>query len=626
MPARSTILFILFIFMIDQAFCDDKNPVAENDMVSVRVMQTVEIRVLENDFAYDGHPFKIGIVISGSWGKIQRTDTTVIYTPEIYIESHHLKDTIRYNIIDTENELVSDFAFVFIDITNEGFEWLDINRVSCRINSFGLQFWNTDPEHWVNYEVPAGGGASTMFSQSLWIGGKDAENNLHMAAERYRIPGADFYSGPVMDSNAYCEALDMQWHKVWKLSSQDISNHQMHWQDEGYEPVENIAQWPGNGDSSLGQAKLLAPYHDFDKDGRYDPKKGDFPLIKGDQTIFVICNDDRGEHFDSEGLKMGLEVHTLYYAYDDDDSALSYTTFTDQYIINRSVNDYHDVYAGHFVDFDLGYFLDDFLACDTLLESAICYNGEAVDGQGISGEYGEHPPAQSFTCLNYTMCGFVYFLNWGVPAPMQDPANAREYYNYLRGFWRDSTRFTFGGNGYGGAIPVNHIFTGDPLSGTGWTEFDSPQGPGDRRGLITSGPYDLVAGDTIHFEFAFVFARDHEGDNLSSFALLKNRIQQVRDFYENSLGVPESTTEEPWIRLYPNPCHSKLYCILSHDFGKTPGDYFIYDITGQKIRQGRLKPEENPGINTGDLSPGYYLIQIKGNQASGVARFIRGTD
>ncbi len=265
-------------------------------------------------------------------------------------------------------------------------------------------------------------------------------------------------------------------------------------------------------------------------------------------------------------------------------------------------------------------------ACNTLLESALCYNGEAADGQGISGEYGEHPPAQSFTCLNYTMDGFVYFLNWGVPSPMQDPANAQEYYNYLRGFWRDSTRFTYGGNGYGGTIPVKQIFTGDPLTGTGWTEFDSPQGPGDRRGLITSGPYDLAAGDTIHLEFAFVFARDHEGNNLSSFALLKDRIQQVRDFYENAMNIPESMIEQPAIWLYPNPCYSKLYCSLSHDFGKTPGDYFIYDITGKKVVSGRLMQEENHSIYTGDLSPGYYLIQIKGNQASGVARFIRGTD
>ncbi len=532
MKTRSIILLFLFMILINNAFCDEKNPVAENDIAFARVLQTIEIQVLENDFAYDGHPFKIGFIVSGSWGKVQRTDTSIIYTPEIYIESHHLTDTIRYNIIDTENELVSDYAYVFIDITNEGFEWLDINRVLCRINSFGLQFWNTDPEHWVNYEVPAGGGASTMFNQSLWIGGLDQENQLHMSAERYRLTGADFFSGPLMDSTAYSRELDISWHKVWKLTSQDISYHMQHWQNEGYEPIGNIAHWPGNGDPSLGQAESLAPFYDLDKDGKYDPTKGDFPLIKGDQAILVICNDDRGVHLESKGLKMGLEIQTFYYAYGEPDSALSYTTFADQYIINRSAKDYHDVYVGHFVDFDLGYYLDDFVASDTLLESAICYNGEAVDGQGNSGEYGEHPPAQSFTCLNYNMGGFVYFFNWGVGSPMLDPANARDYYNYLRGFWRDSTHFTYGDDGYGGTVPVKHIFSGDPLSGTGWTEFDSPQGPGDRRGLITSGPYDLAAGDTIHLEFAFVFARDYEGDHLSSFSLLKNRIQQVRDFYK----------------------------------------------------------------------------------------------
>jgi hypothetical protein len=65
---------------------------------------------------------------------------------------------------------------------------------------------------------------------------------------------------------------------------------------------------------------------------------------------------------------LGIEIQTLYYAYEaEQDSALKYTTFVDQCIINRSASSYHDVYIGHFIDFDLGYFYDDFLHCDTNL-------------------------------------------------------------------------------------------------------------------------------------------------------------------------------------------------------------------------------------------------------------------
>lgn len=607
---------------------EDKKPVAENDFAECRIHQTIEILVTENDFAYDGHAFKVLQVLGSPYGTIQKTDSSIFYTPIITYPQRSGFDSMLYTIIDLENNLISDFARVYIEITNNGFEMLDINEVSCRINAYGLQFWDGNFNMNLNYEVPAGSGVSSIFNQTLWIGGIDETGDLCLSAERYRMGtgyGPDFYSGPVMDSSAYGNDQDIQWHKVWKLSAADIRNHRQHWQDLNYEPIREIMEWPGNGDTTLGQAANLAPFYDFDRNGKYDPYQGDFPLIKGDQAIFTITNDDRGPHLETGGKKLGIEIQTLYYAYENnDDSALKYTTFADQHIINRSNYSFHDVYVGHFLDFDLGYPYDDFLHCDTILQSAICYNGVAVDGPGSGAVYGEHPPAQSFTCLNYQMDGFVYFFNFGVPQSMQDPYNDFQYYRYLQGLWRDSTHFTYGGNGYGGEQPVHHVFTGDPVTGTGWTEQDSPIGPGDRRGLISSGPMNLNPGDTIHREFALVYARDFQGNNLSSGDLLKYRIQQIHSFYQESLRVNEIIRNSPQLKTYPNPCNTELFVDMSTSRLAESLIITIYDISGKEVLQDIFTTGKISKINVTNLKHGLYLLKAVNKEGTSSIHFIKG--
>lgn len=205
---------------------------------------------------------------------------------------------------------------------------------------------------------------------------------------------------------------------------------------------------------------------------------------------------------------------------------------------------------------------------------------------------------------------------------MLDPATDKEYYNYLKGFWRDSTHFTYGDDGYGGGMPVNHIFTGDPVTGTGWTELDSPLGPGDRRGVITTGPFIFNSGDTIHLEYALVYARDTEGDNLSSLALLKSSIQQIRDFYQNSLGINDKRNLGPKIDIYPNPCRSEFFVDISPADQNKPMEYFMFDVLGKNIQQGKINTNGISMIKTSNLAPGFYLVKFVDGQASVTKKII----
>ncbi|NCC74471.1 MAG: hypothetical protein EOM06_13910 [Sphingobacteriia bacterium] len=401
LPFSFLILFAGLVFFAHS----QEPPIANDDYAQAKVHETITIRVLDNDSSYNNNPVRIFQLLTNNFtGTTTKNDSMIFHTPKPLAQDINL---ILYLIMDTKTNLVSNIAKVYIDITNDGFEYLDKNQVNCRINAGGMQFSSFYSN--VGYEVPAGNGTTSFHSKTFYIGGFNSNGELHLAGENYKQYGDDFYPGPFSDTVNYTNDYDIRWHKVWKLDKEDINYHLANWQQPGYEPIENIRNWPGNGDPALGQASLLAPFYDWDNDGIYDPMKGDFPLIKGDQAILNLYNDDR-IHSESGGKKLGVEIQTMYYAYDRPyDSALSQTVFGSKTIINRSQKDYHDVYAAFFIDFQIGYEWDDFTGCDTMLHSAFVYNGLPVDGIGCPNVYGAHPPAQSFTCLNFNMDSFIYF-------------------------------------------------------------------------------------------------------------------------------------------------------------------------------------------------------------------------
>ncbi len=71
--------------------------------------------------------------------------------------------------------------------------YLYINNVRARIFNNGNLFWRGDP---FVYEVPKGGGASAIFSASIWVGGL-VGGDLRVAAARYR--NFNFWPGPLND-------------------------------------------------------------------------------------------------------------------------------------------------------------------------------------------------------------------------------------------------------------------------------------------------------------------------------------------------------------------------------------------------------------------------------------------
>lgn len=439
-----------------------------------------------------------------------------------------------------------------------------INNINATILNDGTLFVPQESNELGDYpcttwEVPVGSGKQTIFQHSLWFGGLDATDSLHLAAYRFGQIGQEYWSGPLKTTDATIDLMTtLKFHRIWNLSREEIDYFIAHHGETGYEAPNDILSWPAHGEGEYAQN--LAPFVDVDGNGHYNPEAGDYPDIKGDQCLFFIFNDSYNEYTESGGEKIGLEVHAMVYAYDaPDDEALNNTVFVNYKFFNRSANDYHDVYLGLWNDWDLGYSLDDYVGCDVQRNSCFAYNGMPNDGDwGGLGSYGDNPPVQVLTVLagpysdaneRLGMTGFLYHDNY--TSNNGDPNSAEEYYNYLNGLWKDGQPMLYGGNAYNSGtldLPCKYMFPGDSdpdnigtngIQPTGygngvyWTEEQCGNTPYDRRGLAMVGPFSFLAGSMQELDYAHITAWKDE--NHSAMERKGEFIDHIRELFNNGL-------------------------------------------------------------------------------------------
>lgn len=410
------------------------------------------------------------------------------------------------------------------------------------------------------WEVPAGSGKQTIFQHSLWFGGLDAYDTLHLAACRYGQVGEDYWAGPLKTTDASIDLMTaLKYHHIWNLTREEIDHFIAHHGEDNYDAPEDILTWPAHGEGDYAQN--LAPFVDVDGDGRYNPEAGDYPDIKGDQCLFFIFNDSFMEHGESYGKKIGLEIHAMVYAYNaPDDEALNNTVFINYKFFNRSANDYHDVYLGLWTDWDIGYGWDDFVGCDVQRNSCFGYNGFPLDGYNEPNAYGNNPPVQVLTVLagpysdaneRLGMTGFMYHNNYN--GLNGEPSIDEDYYKYLRGLWRNGQPMLYGGDGYSSGtidLPCKYMFPGDSdpnnigtngvqpegyiTNGVYWTEEQCGNTPSDRRGLASVGPFSFHAGETQELDYAMITV--WKNGSQSAMERKGEFIDHIRTLFNNGLA------------------------------------------------------------------------------------------
>lgn len=216
----------------------------------------------------------------------------------------------------------------------------------------------------------------------------------------------------------------------------------------------------------------------------------------------------------------------------------------------------------------------------------------------------------------YGMKRFVYHNNnlSGVPLYMQDPDYAPEYYNFLRGIWKDGTKMKYGGNAHvsaGGYGPdcdfmfpdlsdvCNWGTRGEEPSPKKWTEETAKNNPSDRRFMQSAGPFTLRPGACNYITVGIPWAKS-QGTPFESVELLRQVDDKCQKLFDNCFAVlngpnaPDITIEEMDEQLI-------LY-LTNHKTNDGGNNY-----------QERYK-ELDPNIPYGDLYyhfEGYQIYQLK---------------
>ena len=336
-------------------------------------------------------------------------------------------------------------------------------------------------------------------------------------------------------------------------------------------------------------------------------------VLKGDQTLWWIFNDKGAAHTESGGQAIGIEVRAQAFAFATNDE-INNMTFYSYEIINRSTYTLTGTYFSPWTDVDLGYGWDDYVGCDVARGLGYGYNGSYIDGSGEPEAYGAQPPAlgidffqgpymdpdgidnpkyayvyqsqvdaatgdtilvavdstqlvdESINGVNFGndivdderfgMRRFVYHNNSN--DPNGDPKNAPEYYNYLRGIWKNGAKMRYGGNALTGDDVVgpecDFMFPGDsdPWNwGTGgfnpnggfnqdgkyWSEEQCGNAPSDRRFMQSAGPFTLEPGAVNYITFGVPWARATSGGAWASVELLRVVDDKCQALFDNCFKV-----------------------------------------------------------------------------------------
>jgi hypothetical protein len=359
-------------------------------------------------------------------------------------------------------------------------------------------------------------------------------------------------------------------------------------------------------------------YPFYDLDNTVDCKTNRSALLYGDFTLWWVFNDKGNIHGESQGNAIGMEIRAQGFGFNTNDE-INNMTFYNYQLINRGTTTLEQCYFGVNTDADIGGAIDDYTGCDVERGFGFMYNADDFDNpySGAQG-YGANPPAigidfflgpymddngladfwdktwdpnnpppvalaamnllagdaQDTTRINATygingigfddtipdnerfgMRRFVYYNNSG--AVTGDPATGPEYYNYLRGFWKDNSRMVYGCNGYpsgscAGSPKADFMFPGDSdpwnwgtkgvSASFSWSETNTggspnPNQAGDRRFVQSAGPFTLKPGAVNDITTGVVWARSSSGNSYESVLKVLAADLKAQSLFENCFKV-----------------------------------------------------------------------------------------
>ncbi len=142
------------------------------------------------------------------------------------------------------------------------------------------------------------------------------------------------------------------------------------------------------------------------------------------------------------------------------------------------------------------------------------------------------------------------------------------------------------------------MFSGNPVTGNGWSEVSNGNTPADRRGLGTTY-FTIAPNQAVCIDLAFPVARVAAGTpnaQLEAVTLLKQQTQQLQAWYNSNYGgcaAPQlyagvdNNSAKPQnlaVKVYPTPTTNNLSVEV---FSQTAGNATLQlrDLSGKLLQQ-----------------------------------------
>lgn len=481
---------------------------------------------------------------------------------------------------------------------------------------------------------------STIHLGTVWYGGLDSDGKIRMGAGRYRNSiSSPFYSGPLDSQTASTTLNDCSnWDVLFRVTASDIVAFLEDLSDGIIEYSHDaVLSWPAFGNphfSSLMGFNLpdqqLASFHDANNDGVYNPMHGDYPVVQlqgldafvPNEQIWSIVNDEGGGA--TGVLSVPLEMHITYFVFHCPEKPMIHNAmFTSHKFINRSNITLDSFCIAHYVDFDLGCYIDDFAGSNPSTNSFYAYNSSNIDQESnlCNGtlSYGINPPVQAVTFLNKSLDGFMPIFNPGIDGmlPVSDPRSPIEYFRYLHGFWRDGLPLTSGGSGYDPSLSgpgATHAFPGNPNIGTEWSMLSAGVSKNDMRGLGIHRVGTYSPGQILELNTAFTYHRGPGLNHLENVNLMLEEVPHLAVLYANnftdvctsSVSVNEPGSQ-PELKMWPNPVNKNLQLQMSEAGLKTVR---VFDISGRLMTSKIWDDIGTLHLDTETWPAGTYILHI----------------
>lgn len=469
-------------------------------------------------------------------------------------------------------------------------DWIESGQLKLRVNADGqMATFNNSAAS----ELVSGSNNHLFKFINLWISAIDDSGKLRVTTVNGFNGKSDYSPGPT-DSLAFRGAEPAAWDYVWSVSADEIKEHRKNFQNANYVISESIKKWPANGTDKF--YKYLAPFIDYDEDGKYMPEKGDYPDIIGDKASYFIVNDNYSEHKASHGQALKIEIYGMAYSL----NGLPNTVFTKYFIINRTDRNFTDLKISFHSGFQLGNDNDNY--CGTLVPQNMifAFNGDAND----ENHFGTGMPLASMIVLNKGLSSTLYVMEDSSSISGM-PYSPVQHRTMMEGKWKSSKPLTFGGNGTGNTVNASFVYPGqtDPaFIGQNWEENSTP----GKRSMLANMSFPSLGSKKGFIELDIAVSGFDKSDG-NPYSFLDKKGTEIKNAWLRKVNSFNKVVNTEYTLQNPITGGENFYKEWFNNFEKIQ----IYNAQGQNIIDIKTKVDNRLILNQKGI---YYISLISENQ------------